>query len=341
MLKRHGKSVFCVLLLFAGFSAENAQALELSLPIACELGKDCFVQNYVDLDPGETVRTADCGQASYDGHKGTDIRVLNTEVDAPVLAAAPGQVRALRNDMPDRLVRTQEDRQAVRDKECGNGVVISHGDGWETQYCHLRQGSVSVSVGDVVERGQTLGQVGYSGFAAFAHVHLAVRKDGETVDPFLGTAENTSERFAACATTSAGAPIGGAGLWQLPPDQLLQDAGGALVETGFSGNPVQSLDLETGRVTPPSRTAPALVFFARLINLKKGDRIAFEVDGPDGPLAASEGKPLDRNKAQWVAYAGKKTPAGGWPSGDYTGEVVLWRDGEAQLRRKTRFQLPD
>ncbi|MCK7614765.1 M23 family metallopeptidase [Roseibium sediminicola] len=313
-------------------------ALELSVPIACDPGRDCFVQNYVDIDPGKTVLTVDCGQASYDSHKGTDFRVLNTKVEKDVLAAAPGRVKALRQDMPDRLVRTKEDRAAVRDKECGNGLVIIHGDGWETQYCHMRQGTLSVSVGDEVERGQPLGKVGFSGLAAFPHVHLSVRKDGKTVDPFLGTAEKSAERVAACAATET-ATLPGGSLWDGEASGLLQDAGGALVETGFAGKPVKSLDLETDSKVPPASNAPALVFFARLINLKKGDRVALELVGPEGTIAVSDGKPLESNKAQWVTFAGRKTPQGGWPKGTYSGEAVLWRDGNALMRRSTRFEL--
>ncbi|WP_269582505.1 M23 family metallopeptidase [Roseibium sp. Sym1] len=316
-----------------------ALALDLSLPLACTLGSDCFVQNYVDLDPGDGVITADCGRASYDGHKGTDVRVLNTSVIADVLAAAPGEIKALRNDIPDRLVRSGADRDAVRDKECGNGVVIAHGEGWETQYCHMRQGTVSVSVGETVQRGQVIGRVGYSGFAAFPHVHLTVRKDGETVDPFLGSAESTRDRLAACSRDVDLAA--GKGLWLQERERLLRDAAGAFVELGFAGKPVGTQELETDQVPGPRKGAPALVFFARLINLQQGDRISLKLTGPDGVLAESDGQPLDRNKAQWVAFAGRKTPQGGWPLGAYAGEAVLWRAGKELMRKTARIDLAD
>ncbi|WP_425070110.1 hypothetical protein [Roseibium sp.] len=102
--------IFAVATLLLWSEQVIAQDLQLSVPLQCSLGVDCFVQNYVDIDPGQAVLAADCGQASYNGHKGTDFRVLNTRVAADVLAAAPGTVRALRNDMADRLVRTKEDR---------------------------------------------------------------------------------------------------------------------------------------------------------------------------------------------------------------------------------------
>ena len=45
----------------------------------------------------------------------------------------------------------------------GNHVVVQHGWGLYSVYAHLQQGSIAVSVGDRVERGQLLGRVGNSG----------------------------------------------------------------------------------------------------------------------------------------------------------------------------------
>jgi hypothetical protein len=45
------------------------------MTFACELGKICFVQNYVDVDPGPAALDFTCGSATYDGHKGIDIRL--------------------------------------------------------------------------------------------------------------------------------------------------------------------------------------------------------------------------------------------------------------------------
>ena len=172
----------CVLALTSG----PAIALELDLPIACTLGEDCFIQQYVDRDPGPGAGDYACGAQTYDGHDGVDIRLRTTadvEKGIAVLAAAPGVVVALRDGTADLL--TEEDRAAVANRQCGNGVRIDHGEGWHTQYCHMRQGSVIVKEGELVAAGTKLGVVGYSGDAAFPHVHLQVSKNGMVVDPFL------------------------------------------------------------------------------------------------------------------------------------------------------------
>ncbi len=69
---------------------------------------------------------------------------------------------------------------------CGNGygnyVLISHGDGtYTTMYAHME--SVYVSVGEYVEKGQSLGIVGCTGYSTGYHLHFEIRKNGTAVNP--------------------------------------------------------------------------------------------------------------------------------------------------------------
>ena len=63
----------------------------------------------------------------------------------------------------------------------GRLVIIDHGDGLETRYGHMS--SISVSAGEVVSAGDTIGHVGQSGDATGPHVHFEIRKNGRTLDP--------------------------------------------------------------------------------------------------------------------------------------------------------------
>jgi murein DD-endopeptidase MepM/ murein hydrolase activator NlpD len=63
----------------------------------------------------------------------------------------------------------------------GNLVTVRHADGFETRYAHLS--AVGVKVGDKVEPGQALGNVGSTGLSDGPHLHFELRKGGEAVDP--------------------------------------------------------------------------------------------------------------------------------------------------------------
>ncbi|MGH6735258.1 MAG: M23 family metallopeptidase [Methyloceanibacter sp.] len=306
-------------LLFA-LTAGPASAFELEMPVACTPGTDCFIQQYVDRDAGPEARDYVCGGETYDGHKGTDIRLRTTADVAKgvaILAAAPGVVAGLRDGMADHLLRNEEDQAAVADKECGNGVLIDHGDGWATQYCHMRNGSVAVKKGDKVKAGDKLGEIGYSGAAAFPHVEIVVTKDDATVDPFL------ADMAAACDTNEEA-------LWTQSARAKLLYEPGVLLGSGVTDHPVTLEELEAGAPLPqPKRDTPVVAYLWG-INLQKGDFVHVLLR-QDGTMLAENTETLDRNKAQFMLFAGKKAPQGGWPAGSYVGEIKVMRDGKPVL----------
>ncbi len=55
-------------------ASAGAEELALAVPVDCDLGVDCFVQNYFDHDASERAMDYTCGPLVYDGYRGTDFR---------------------------------------------------------------------------------------------------------------------------------------------------------------------------------------------------------------------------------------------------------------------------
>lgn len=94
-------------------------------------------------------------------HSGLDLAI---GLGTPVGAVAPGRVTS-----------------AGGAGDCGLRVVVDHGGGLESRYCHL--GRIAVNVGDQVGTSEKLGEVGMTGNTDGPHLHLEVARNGQLQDP--------------------------------------------------------------------------------------------------------------------------------------------------------------
>jgi len=65
----------------------------------------------------------------------------------------------------------------------GKMVEITHGNGLVTRYAHASK--LNVAVGDIVEKGQLIANVGSTGRSTGPHLHFEVRMAGHPLDPTL------------------------------------------------------------------------------------------------------------------------------------------------------------
>ncbi|MCP4385232.1 MAG: M23 family metallopeptidase [Hyphomicrobiales bacterium] len=299
--------------------------LRLQMPVKCDLDRDCFIQNFVDRAVGEDAMDFTCGAQTYDGHDGTDFRVpdLAPSRNVDVLAAAPGRVLRVRNRMPDISV-LKIGEEAVSGKECGNGVVIDHGGGWQTQYCHLARNSVMVEPGTEVAAGQPIGRIGMSGLSELPHVHFSVSYQGDWIDPFAFGSE-------------PGGCGGGEVLWDFAATWEYETD--FIINTGFAADKVTIDDINWGALQGFVFKADAPILLAAGLagGLSEGTMLTLSLSGPDGEILAEKTVgPLDAPMAQYYIGVGKRRPASGWPEGIYTAVMSL-SDGETV--REKRFEV--
>jgi hypothetical protein len=321
--------VFSLGLFFPG--AAFAEAPQLGLPVDCKLGQTCFVQNYFDQDPGPGYKDYRCNAHTYNDHRGTDFRLKDLvamHAGTAVLAAADGTVRAVRDGMPDINVR-DIGKAALQGKEAGNSVVIVHDDGWETQYAHLKKGSVAVKPGQKVKRGDALGQVGLSGNTEFPHLHLEVRHAGKPVDPFKGE------------SGAVQCELGAKTLWLPQALASLSYEPTAALGSGFSDHVLSADEINNWQADQhkPDTQSRQLVYWVKLMGPQGGDQESMQLYDPHGAVIAQKQTVIPRDKAEWLSYVGRNVRDGQLPPGNYRGRFVLTRKGREIVVLDTELEV--
>lgn len=72
----------------------------------------------------------------------------------------------------------------------GNTVILDHGHGLTTMYCHMDR--IDVTLGDKVNSGDQLGTIGNTGRVTGPHLHWGVSLNNARIDPLLLMVDNPS-----------------------------------------------------------------------------------------------------------------------------------------------------
>ncbi len=208
--------IFTVLFLLV--QLDMAISGELKWPINCIPDKTCIGHiGYPDINYDG--KAFNCSSPGYPGHQGTDI---SAHKGTDVFSAFAGEVLWIFDGKYDNCPSTHPDCQPPPDdwfipnqskgyRVCtetgpycgigvgscfwcfdgGNIIVIKHPSNsrvFATRYDHLKTNSISVSVGDFVEKGQKIAEVGSSGRSTGSHLHFEVWGTGfyELADPWAG-----------------------------------------------------------------------------------------------------------------------------------------------------------
>ena len=156
-----------------------------------------YAYDFIQVDwnrPGNPAYRVSLMQYLFSGVQLSDYYCWGQEMYAPldgiVIVAEDGYIENLKTNLFSDISNAyrnahcfdpnKDDVQSI----AGNYIIIKHNENVYAAICHLQTGSIQVSVGDTVAKGDVIGKVGHSGnsFAPHLHFQLMDSSDIATAD---------------------------------------------------------------------------------------------------------------------------------------------------------------
>ena len=242
-----------------------------------------------------------CGSKATDNNQSTHISLGTTQShlsNIPVIATANGKVLEAQNI----------------GGFCGTRVLIDHGEGWQSSYCHLNPETLLARRNQTVQSGQVIGTIGISGQTNWPHLSYALLRNGMVFDPF-----SNRTNLEGCAQKSDT-------LWSGGINPLYEPA--QVTSIGFHVGYIRTNSILSGILKPAEKIrseTPQLSLWTLMMNIQKGDEISLKIVAPDMRIVKQQtiiaGKSRVRYPLFFSASRGKLL----WDKGVYRGEITVTR----------------
>ncbi|MDO5555149.1 MAG: M23 family metallopeptidase [Clostridia bacterium] len=126
-----------------------------------------FVMPFETWNPNSDVMTSKYG---YRIHPIQNTKKFHTGIDLVVISIINPRIISVESGIVS---------QVLNSNSYGNAVEVQHfledGSVIYSFYAHMKDNTVTVKVGDIVEKGQTLGEMGSTGWSTGSHLHFEIR----------------------------------------------------------------------------------------------------------------------------------------------------------------------
>lgn len=313
--------IYKILLLTIIVLTPDTHALELkfSIPIECKFGEDCFLLNQVEK--------VECAQLPFSTKDGV---IFIAKHDAlvrdgiKILASQDGRVKAVRSNVDD------QDKSTVGIAPCGNGLIITHANGYETQYCYLRKDSIKLKKGDKVKEGQELGLMGMSGNINYPALLFTLKQKNKHIDPFTNNHASKD-----CGYNSDKS------LWNSEAIKAMIHSGTIITNYGFTTEEPEIAKARNGdyNIMTIAGNTNIIGYFIDLIGVYEGDLIFIEMLSPDGYKIVSYQKKFVDFNPRAFAHIVYKNQSQKLNEGEYKISFKLLRQGSIIIEKQDSLKI--